>query len=299
MSFQWFYTYVRALTTTDPGGFTSGNTSVNGGGGNGLFGGSGGATVPENIELFGEPNLSYEQRLRLVYFNNTTIPPHRITFNAIYELPFGRGKRFGNSVSTGLNYVIGGWQVAAIGTWNSGLWMGVNPGFVQTGNVRISSDQRATVTLGGTDLFRQWFAGNFNPASVTAVSGTVAAPAVGPAGPNCSGDFVGQLAVTLGDGSCYNAPAGGGNFGGLYNPAPRVNLIGPGAWNDDLSIYKHFKIRERLDLRFSADFFNAFNHPNDLPPNTTSGFQNLGLQVNDPARGLQPRVIQFSLRLEY
>src|SRR5439155_19659845 len=35
MSFQWFYTYVRALTTTDPGGFTAGNTSINGGGGNG------------------------------------------------------------------------------------------------------------------------------------------------------------------------------------------------------------------------------------------------------------------------
>ena len=37
MSFQWFYTYVRALTTTDPGGFTDGNTSINGGGGNGIF----------------------------------------------------------------------------------------------------------------------------------------------------------------------------------------------------------------------------------------------------------------------
>src|SRR5947208_13750367 len=80
MSFQWFHTYVRALTTTDPAGFADGNTSINGGAGNGRFGGSGGATGPENIELLGEPNLSYKQRLPLVHVNNTTIPPTRITF---------------------------------------------------------------------------------------------------------------------------------------------------------------------------------------------------------------------------
>jgi len=119
--------------------------------------------VPENIELLGEPKLSYNQRLRLVYFNNTTIPPHRVTFNGIYELPFGKGKRFGNNVSTPLNYAIGGWQVAVIGTWNSGLWMGVNPGLVQTGKIRISSDKRAIVAMGGTDLFRQWFRRQFQP----------------------------------------------------------------------------------------------------------------------------------------
>ena len=289
MSFQWFYTYVRALTTTDPGGFTDGNTSINGGGGNGRFGGSGGATIPENIELLGEPNLSYNQRRRLAYFNNTTIPPHRITFNGIYELPFGQGKRFGRNVSTPLNFLIGGWQLAAIGTWNSGLWMGVDPRFVQTGNIRISGDKRATLNIvGATELYRQWFAGNFNPATVTTVSGTLVAPAVRPAGPSCSGQFRGQLAVTLSDGSCFNAP-----FSGLYNPDPRVNFIGPGSWNDDLSVYKHFRFKERFDIRFAADFFNAFNHPNDVPPSTISGLQNLGQQSNDP------RLIQFSLRMEY
>ena len=293
MSFQWFYTYVRALTTTDPGGFSDGNTSINGGAGNGLLGGSGGATVPENIELIGEPNLSYNQRRRLAYFNNTTIPPHRITFNGIYELPFGKGKRFGGNVSTPLNYVIGGWQVAAIGTWNSGLWMGVSPGLVQTGNVRISGDKRAIVNIAGsTDVFRQWFAGDFNPGQVTAVSGTIASPAVRPAGPDCSGNFVGNLAVTLSNGTCYNAP-----FSGLYNPNPRDNILGPGAWNDDLSAYKHFRVRERLDIRFAADFFNAFNHPNDVPPNPISGLQDLGFQLTSGGYG--PRVIQFSLRAEF
>jgi hypothetical protein len=290
MSFQWFYTYVRALTTTDPSGFSDGNTSINGGGGSGKFGGGGGgATVPENIQLLGEPNLSYQQRLRLVYFNNTTIPPHHMTFNGIYDLPFGRGKHFARNVSAPLNYVIGGWQVATIGSWNSGLWMGVNNTLVQTGNVRIPASKRATLNQpGSSDRYRQWFAGNFNIANATNVQGTLTPAAAGPAGPNCSGAFKGQLAVTLADGSCYNAP-----FSGFYNPSPRDNIIGPGAWNDDLSLYKHFNIKEHFDIRFAADFFNAFNHPNDSPPSTSSGLQDLATQVN------ASRVIQFSLRVEF
>ena len=111
-SFQAFYTFTRQLTTTDPNGFTDGNTSLNGGGG--------GAPVPESFEVLGEPNLTYAQREKLVYFNSTSIPPHRVTFNGIYDLPFGKGKYFARNASTPLNYLIGGWQVATIGTWNSG-----------------------------------------------------------------------------------------------------------------------------------------------------------------------------------
>ena len=289
LSFQWFYTYVRALTTTDPGGFSDGNTSINGGGGNGKLGGSGGATVPESIQLLGEPNASYNQRLRLVYFNNTTIPPHRITFDGIYDLPVGRGRHFASHISTPLDYVIGGWELATIGTWNSGLWMGVNPGLVQTGNVRIAGGSRPTLHIpGSSDLYREWFSGNFNAATATVVSGTLVQPTVRQAGPNCAGAFNGQLAVTLADGTCYNAP-----FSGFFNPAPRDNFIGPGGWNDDLSLYKHFKIKERVDLRFSGDFFNAFNHPNDNPPSTSTGLQDLAFQANSP------RVVQLSLRIEF
>ena len=289
IGFQAFYTFVRALTTTDPGGFSDGNTSVNGGAGTGGLGGSGGATVPENVELLGEPQLSYQQRLKLTYFNNTTIPPHRFTFDGIYDLPFGKGKHFGGQVPKSLNYLIGGWQLATIGTWNSGPWMGVSTSLVQTGNVRISSGQRATFNIPGSSFrYRQWFSGNFNTNNATNVSGTPVSATVRPAGPNCSGAYSGQLAVTLANGTCYNAP-----FSGFYNPNPRDNIIGPGAWNDDLSLYKHFKIGERFDMRFSADAFNAFNHPNDVAPSTSTGLQNLGQQANSS------RVIQLSMRVEF
>ncbi|HEV2379802.1 MAG TPA: TonB-dependent receptor [Terriglobia bacterium] len=296
VSFQAFYTYVRGLTTTDPGGFQDGNTSINGGAGSGNFGGSGGATVPENVELLGEPNLTYQQRLRLAYFNNTTIPPHRVTFNGVFDLPFGKGKRFANNISTPLDYVIGGWQVATIGTWNSGLWMGLANNLVQPGNVRIPAGQRATFNISGSsDHYRQWFAGNFNIANATNVTGKLTPAVARLAGPDCEGSDSGHLAVTLADGTCYDAP-----FNGFYNPAPRDNVIGPGAWNDDLSIYKHFKVKERFDMRFAADFFNALNHPNDIPPSNMTGLQDLSLQQTTSNGGLNdPRVIQLSLRVEF
>ncbi len=261
--------------------------------------GSGGAPVPENFEILGEPNLSYAQRERLVYFNSTTIPPHNVTFNGIYDLPFGKGKYFGRNSSTALNYLIGGWQVATIGIWNSGLWMGASTSLVQPGSIRIAASKRPIIHIpGSNDTYREWFAGNFTAAGATAVKGSIVAPVARLAGPNCTGGYDGHLAVPLSNAAanngntCYNAA-----FSGFYNPAPRNNIIGPGAWNDDLSIYKHFKIAEKVDLRFSADFFNALNHPNDPAPGATNGLQDLDANQSTALNG--PRQIQLSLRLEF
>jgi hypothetical protein len=61
----------------------------------------------------------------------------------------------------------------------------------------------------------------------------------------------------------------------------------------DLALFKNFRFSEQGSARFSADFFNFFNHPNDVAPNTTTGLQNLGVQANNP------RTIQLSLRVEW
>jgi hypothetical protein len=47
--------------------------------------------------------------------------PHRLVVNAIYELPFGRGKRFGTGASSLVNQLIGGWTGSGVYTWNSGF----------------------------------------------------------------------------------------------------------------------------------------------------------------------------------
>lgn len=282
LAFQWFYVFTSSLTTTDSGGFDSGGTSINSAGG--------GGQVPENIQLFGAPNLSYEQRLRLVYFRSTTIPQHRMRYNAIYELPFGRGKKIGGNAPGFVNQIIGGWQVAAIGDWRGGLRL--STGLYQFGDLRINADERPELTIFGQRQ-RLWFRGDFNPAAATNVTGgnlTALIPldrsqrVARPLGPN----FNNQLPLTLANGTVRNVP-----IGELYNYSPRANIIGPGAWNADISLFKNFKFRESGNVRFTADFFNAFNHPNDVNPNTTTGLQNLGVQANDA------RIIQFSLRVAW
>jgi hypothetical protein len=284
LAFQWFYVYTRSLNTTDAGGFTSGNVGINSGGG--------GGRVPENHQILGAPKLSYDQRLRLVYFNSTEIPPHRIRYNGIYELPFGRGKTFGKDASGPLNFLIGGWQAAFIGDWRSGFWRSVSSGRYVFGDPTLKPDQRLEMTIFGRQQ-RLWFRGDFDPRQATNVKGGdlfALVPVdrsqrlVRPLGPGLDN----RLPQTLANGTTRLTP-----IGELYNPSPRAFYLGPGAWNVDLALYKNFRLKERVETRFSADFFNVFNHPNDLNPDLTTGLQDLSRQANEA------RVIQFSLRIEW
>jgi hypothetical protein len=46
--------------------------------------------------------------------------PHRITLSGIYELPFGRGRKWGRSAPVWLQFLAGGWQVNGISQRQSG-----------------------------------------------------------------------------------------------------------------------------------------------------------------------------------
>ena len=69
--------------------------------------------------------------------------PNRFVTSALYELPFGKGKRFANSGGI-LNEAIGGWQIGSIVTWQSGFPVntqaGVDtPGTGGYGEIRLNS----------------------------------------------------------------------------------------------------------------------------------------------------------------
>src|SRR6266568_8658049 len=55
------------------------------------------------------------------YANSDFDLRHIINANAIYQLPFGRGKHFGSSMSRGWDALVGGWQLSGIYRWNTGL----------------------------------------------------------------------------------------------------------------------------------------------------------------------------------
>lgn len=69
-------------------------------------------------------------------------------------------------------------------------------------------------------------------------------------------------------------------------------------YNEDMSIYKVFKLHEQLNMRFDAEFGNIFNRTDFCNPNTfwspnSLSFGSIGTQCN------QPRSVQFGLRLNY
>ncbi len=284
LAFQWFYVFTRSLSTSDAGASTSGNGAINDTAGT--------PAVPENINLLGEPNLTYDQRLRLVYYNSTAIPAHHVRWNGIYDLPFGRGKHFGRSVSRGLDAVIGGWQLAFIGDWRSGTWQSVTSSDFLFGDPTLSADQRLVMTYNGHPQ-RLWFKGDFDPTKATGVDLNTlynlvpvsrGSRVLRPVGVS----FNNQIPQVLANGSTRQT-----SITDLVNWNARAFFKGPGAWNTDASVFKNFSITESVRLRVTADFFNAFNHPNDSNPNSTTGLQDLSTQPNDP------RTIQFSLRLSF
>ncbi len=277
LAFQWFYTYNHTLTTSDESAFGSGG---------------GGSTVPLNSTILGNPNLSLSQRLGLVYANSALVPPQRISWNGIYELPFGKDKKFGSSVSRGGNALIGGWQLAFIGTWQGGNWSGVATNEYLFGNPALSSDQRLTMNIFGQPQ-QLYFRGDFSPTGATNVN-LQQLEALVPVDRSqrvlrpLGADFSNRVPVTLANGQVRpttvtdNLSWNSQNF-----------YVGPSSWNQDVSVFKYFDIKERVRLRFTADIFNFFNHPVNNAPNKTTGLINLSQQANDP------RIIQFSLRLEF
>lgn len=46
--------------------------------------------------------------------------PHVFSFESVYDLPFGRGRRFGSDLPKGVDYIIGGWQLNGIFRAQSG-----------------------------------------------------------------------------------------------------------------------------------------------------------------------------------
>src|SRR5262249_16683834 len=93
----------------------------------------------------------------------------------------------------------------------------------------------------------------------------------------------------------------GTGFGNLQRNVYR----GPFQTNFDFSLIKNFRFKERHNIRFSADFFNIFNHANFANPAITDVET---INPSNPAASPfgkiistvgNPRLIQFSLRYSF
>ncbi len=102
--------------------------------------------------LTGSLGYNYSRETRGEFYDNiatynkqftmidTREPRHHIRMAGTYELPFGRGRRFGSNINRVLDAVIGGWATSHIVMWNSGpllSWHGTSA--VVSGDPKISN----------------------------------------------------------------------------------------------------------------------------------------------------------------
>lgn len=182
--------------------------------------------------------------------------PQRLIVSYTYELPFGQGKRFGSGWSGPLNAILGQWQVNGIGTLNSGL------------PLRMGVPGNTSHSFGG----RQF-------PDTTGVDGRIE-----------HSDFD-PTEQTWFDTDQFSIPQPF-TFGtvGRVHPSIRTDFIE----TLDFSIFKSFKIGERVTTQFRAEWFNATNHPIFNAPGAVVGRGGFG-RVSSQAN--LPRQTQLALKV--
>ena len=197
---------------------------------------------------------------------------HEWVFSPVYELPFGKGKKFMGDAGRAADYVVGGWQLSNNTTWGSGLpW---TPGFSNCGgeqDVGICRPDR------GTGSFKTGVSGSIDPKNHNLTFYTPVPD------------------ITKNSGGPFADPTNG-NLGNIQ----RNSFYGPHAFTSDLSVVKKFPIHERFNVQFRTDFFNLFNHPVYANPNTTiDGTGTNDGKITGLEFGYPMRQVQFALRFDF
>jgi Carboxypeptidase regulatory-like domain len=186
----------------------------------------------------------------------------QFTASVLYELPFGKGKRYGGDWSAVEDGVLGGWQVNVIEKATSGF-----PLFL------VDSNNQSGVNF-------QWNGTPMNRPNQIC-------------NPHLSHPTIAEWFNT----SCFVAPPPG-----ELGDASRAPVSGPNFVNTDFSAFKNFLVHEGYNLQFRAEFFNLFNHAqfgltgNGVFMQDINSPSTLGV-VNETVNN--PRVIQFALRLDF
>jgi hypothetical protein len=152
---------------------------------------------------------------------------HRFTFSSLYELPFGKGRRWLANSNALVDGILGGWEFTALASFQTGFPItpqsGSDFGNVGSGNWR--PDRTCNGNLSGGDrTIARWF------------------------DTSC---FTNQFLIADNNNGIFRF----GNSG-------RSVLTGPGIQNFDFALLKDFRITESKKLQFRAEAFNALNHAN-------------------------------------
>ena len=57
-----------------------------------------------------------------LYWNRDFLASHRVAINSMFQLPFGRGKRYGQNISPAADQIIGGWNITWVAYFQTGQY---------------------------------------------------------------------------------------------------------------------------------------------------------------------------------
>jgi Carboxypeptidase regulatory-like domain/TonB dependent receptor len=156
---------------------------------------------------------------------------HVVSSYAVYELPVGRGKKFGNHWNRAINDVAGNWQVSGILQLRGGFPLTI-----------VGSDASGTGSRGAR--------ANCN----------------GPARVFGSSHDAPDGGLQWFDPSPYGAPSTG-----TFGTCGIGTVRGPGLRTADVSLQKEFPIHDEQRIEFRAEFINFTNTPIYSAPETVLG----------------------------
>ncbi len=202
------------------------------------------------------PNVYAENREKDLNSNDR---PHIVAISYIYEIPFGRGRKFGSNSNLFVDTFLGGWRASAVQRYQSGTPFGVTCGQ----NLYGAGVARCSVNPGVPLLNPNW-----NPAAGTS-------------------SYLNPAA--------FYQPANG-VFGTLGAVVP--GLRNPAQLDEDAAVSKTVKLgSEKRDLEFRASAFNIANRHLLGSVGTSITASTFG-QFTNPQANL-PRNVEFSLRFKF
>jgi len=213
---------------------------------------------------------------KVAYGPNDDYRNHLIIFTQVYDLPFGKGKKWVSDAGRAEDLLIGGWSINSATTIGSGLPF--TPGLSDCGPEIDSGPCRAELVgsvRNGTRSGDPRASGYWFETATTALNAQV-----------CKG----AAPITSGPWS----QAGCDSFGNVG----RNSFRGPKLFNTDFSVFKSFSITEQVKTQFQFSAYNFFNHVNLDRPNGCVDCSGGG-SIGGLAFGSTMRRLQFGLKVNF
>lgn len=220
-------------------------------------------TWSKNIDYDGTYYPRAANLARGVSANNRA---HVFFLASLYEVPFGRNRKYLSGTSKSLDFVIGGWQLN--GTYS---WMAGQP---FTPSYRDCNADRDTGWC-RPDLIGDYHTSNpsqFGWFTTTSQPLTANGQIDGP----------------------WQRPQRG-----KFGTVGRDVIVGPSFSEWDMSFFKNFAVTERYQVQFRAESFNFANHTNLANPNACVDCPGVAGRIFGAFSNYVPRQWQFALKLQY